>query len=158
MTTMALNAILVVEPLNGTTITPVQGNTFKPLKVQNNQITINIGSLFHGQARDFVFQVSNFVEGAPYLKATLQYQLPNVEKPFVLDFEGVIYNKDCVELSMNLFRLRFVEVIKKLVTQMKRGQENEARESVQQLINDISKSGLNDDFLTDLLKDIEVIQ
>jgi len=156
MTTMALNATLVVEPLNGAIITPHLGNTFKACKVQNNnQVFLDIGCLFHGQTRDFLFKVSNFVEGLPYLKATCKYHLPGQEHPIILDFTGSVVSHDNVGLSLNLFRLRFVEVVKKILTQMKRGLEKESRESVLQLINDIGNFGFKNDALGDLLKDIE---
>jgi hypothetical protein len=158
MTTMEMNAVLVVEPLNGATITPHLGNTFKNPKMLNNsnQITVNIGSLFHGQSRDFLFLIGNAKPDAPYLKASIRYSLPSVEQPIVIDFEGSIFTQDSRLIMMNLFRLRFVEVVKKLIGQMKRGQEAEVRQNILLLIDDITNSGIKEDPLLDLLKDIEV--
>lgn len=159
MTTMGLNASLVVEPLNGTTLVPHSGNTFKPIKTVNNQITIPIGSLFHGQSRDFLFQISNVADGVPYLKATVRYQLPGIENPMIVSFEGSTCRREPqLQLCENLLRLQFVDVLKKLVVQMKRGLYDEAKESVQLLINNIVSSKFkNEEFLVDLLKDIEVL-
>lgn len=158
MTTMGLNASLVVEPLNGTTLVPHSGNTFKVIKTINNQITIPIGSLFHGQSRDFVFQISNVSDGFPYLKATVQYHLPGVEDPTIVTFEGVTCHREStMQLSLNLMRLQFVDILKKLIVQMKRNLFQEAKQSVQQLIANIGSSKFRDEeFLVDLLKDIEV--
>jgi len=153
---MSLNAILTIEEQNGAVITTCPGNTFKPVK-SFNKTTIQLGSLFHGQSRDFVFDISgNLNDNVPFLQATIEFQLPGSTTKTEMQFQGITFTQPSPTIMINRLRIKFVETIKKIMVHMKRNNLEESKVLLNNLIKELELSGVKDnEFVADLMKDIE---
>eukprot|EP01118_Nematostelium_gracile_P010580 TRINITY_DN3664_c0_g1_i1.p1 TRINITY_DN3664_c0_g1~~TRINITY_DN3664_c0_g1_i1.p1 ORF type:complete len:804 (-),score=283.41 TRINITY_DN3664_c0_g1_i1:97-2508(-) len=136
MTTMANNAKLTIEPLNGASIVDkVSG--YVELKTTWGSV-IDISTIQFGQSKDISFKMNIPTGGKAFLRATLKCQTRSNE---LVDISIEADSRDgSPEIQSHVNRQLFVETINSAIKEANNGQLAAAVKAVQELSKSISKS------------------
>jgi len=158
LATIASNATLSVETLNGATVVEdsVMGYS---CDTTSWGCAVQLGTLQAGQSKDVVLKVRVPSSGAPYLAATLTCQHKASEAPFTVTTEASPHcgrgsAQDDAVMARNLFRMRAVACMGAAHEAMKRNEPREAKGHVDTVMREMRASPM-DEAMRGLLEDLE---
>jgi len=160
LTTMAKNATLALEPLNGATLA-------RDNAVPGGYITqktswgasVNLCSLQYGQTKDIIVRLSipsTLASGTPFLSATLKYQPTDSSTPVERAVEATARDGGD-EVEVQRCRLLFVDQVKLAMDLMKRGSNAAANQTIDSLLDEILRAATasRDERLKALVEDTQ---
>lgn len=160
LASMAKNATLSLEPLNGASI-PDGGVLGISSQSTSWGALVNLGFLLYEQNRNIVLRLKipkDSPKDKPYLQATLKYETIDSAKPLECTIEAKVWDASLdLEVEAQRHRVTAINCIKSAMQLMGSNKISEASKTILNLVTEIkgSASAKSDKRVQELLKDLE---
>lgn len=152
LTTVGSNCTLSIETVNGSSITNISdGLNTTPTSWGS---MINLGSIPFGQSKNINIELANFDVSQPSIVATLKYFDQRTGTVVQVNMDSHCKDFNDENVYINYCRNLFVDYVTRAFNYMECGEPDNAQSTVNELLS-ILKSGHRDNYINDLIKDVE---